>query len=218
MLPPPMMRDWARLLLVHETDTDSTLPQTESPTFLVFEKLRQGLCPIVGIDGFQVLAARALKLAQSEAPRLGAAQVTAQGYLQGFGESAPQTDLDKNRDGEAGVILIAHLFGLFLTFLGQETTQRLVQDVFPHLEAATEPGISTPFENMLHEVNQLRSVSDRLATLADQHPAVEDGLVGISGNIRSIAALLDVFAVVKRRSEEQHGDEPGIQETPNYVM
>jgi exopolyphosphatase/pppGpp-phosphohydrolase len=69
---------------------------------------------------------------------------------------------------------------------------------------------------MLQEVNQLRSVSDRLATLADQHPAVEDGLVGISGNIRSIATLLDVFAVVKRRSEEQHDSEQGFQET-HYV-
>jgi hypothetical protein len=218
-----MMRDWARHLLAHETDTDSTLPQTESPTSLVFEKLRQGLCPIVGVDGFQVLAARALKLAQAETPRLGSALVTAQGYLHGFSESAPQTDQDKAQDGEAGVILIAHLFGLFLTFLGPATTRQLVQDVFPHLEAANESGISTsgistPFENMLQEVNQLKSVSDRLAILADQHPAVEDGLVGISGNIRSIATILDVFAVVKRRSEEQHGDEPSIQETPNYVM
>jgi hypothetical protein len=223
MLPPSMMRDWARHLLAHETDADSTLPQTEPPTFLVFEKLRQGLCPLVGVDGFQVLAARALKLAQSEAPRLDAMQVTAEGGLQGLCKPDPQTDQDKEQDVEAGVILIAQLFGLFLTFLGPATTRQLVQDVFPHLEAANESGISTsgistPFENMLQEVNQLKSVSDRLAILADQHPAVEDGLVGISGNIRSIATILDVFAVVKRRSEEQHGNEPSIQETPNYVM
>jgi hypothetical protein len=71
---------------------------------------------------------------------------------------------------------------------------------------------------MLQEVNRLRSVSDRLQSLADSHPAVGDGLVGISGNIRDIAAILDVFAVIKRRSDGPHEDDPIIQETPNYVM
>ncbi len=218
MLASPMMRDWARHLLADEADAATTSLQRESPTLLVYEKMRQGLRPLVGVDGFQVLAARALTLAQSEAPRLGAVQVTAEGSLCGFGEPEPRTDSDKAKDGEAGVILIAHLFELFLTFLGPATTLRLVQDVFPHLEAAKESGISTPFENMLQEVNQLRSVSDRLQSLADSHPTVEDGLVGISGNIRDIAAILDVFAVIKRRSDGPHEDDPIIQETPNYVM
>jgi hypothetical protein len=218
MLPaPPMMRDWARHLLAHEADAASTSLRTESPTIFVYEKLRQGLCPLVGVDGFQALAARALKLATSEAPSLGAMQITAEGCLRGIDKLAPQTDPDKNLDCEAGVIFIAHLFGLFLTFLGPATTRRLVQDVFPYLESATESNPATPFENMLQEVNRLRSVSDRLDTLADKHPAVEDGLVGISGNIRDIASILDVFAVIKRRSEEPHESELSPQET-NYLM
>jgi len=217
MYPPPMMRDWARHLLAYEADVAATSLQTESPTVLVFEKLRQGLCPLVGVDGFQVLAARALKLARSQAYRLSEVQVTTEGRLRGFGTLHPQTDSEKDQDNDDGVILITHLFGLFLTFLGPATTQRLVQDVFPHLGVSTEAGISSPFENLLQEVNHLRSVSERLETLADKNPAVGDGLVGISGNIRDIAAILDVFAIIKRRAEEPHESELSSQQT-RYVM
>jgi hypothetical protein len=56
---------------------------------------------------------------------------------------------------------------------------------------------------MLEEVNRLRSVSERLQSLAEKHPAVEDGLVGISGNIRDIATILDVFAVIRNRPADE---------------
>jgi len=217
MLPPPKMRDWARHLLARETDAAVPSLQTASPTILVYEKLRQGLCPLVGSDGFQMLAARALTLAKSNVSRPGAAQIAASGELCGFLGSDPQTDQDKDQDGEAGAIFIAHLFGLFLSLLGPVTTQQLVRTVFPGFDVAIEPGLSIPFENMLQEVNQLRSVSERLATLADEHPDVGDGLAGISGNISDIATILDVFAVVKSRSEEPHEGELSVQ-TSRYVM
>jgi hypothetical protein len=217
MLPPPKMRDWARHLLAGETGAAVPPLQTGSQTILVYQKLRQGLCPLVGADGFQMLATRALMLAKSNVSRLGTAQITRGGELCGFGGLDPQTDLDKDEDGEAGVIFIAHLFGLFLALLGPVTTQQLVQNVFPCVDVAPEPGLSNPFENMLREVNQLRSVSERLATIADEHPDVGDGLVGISGNISDIATILDVFTVIKRRSEEPHEGELGVQETC-YLM
>jgi hypothetical protein len=46
---------------------------------------------------------------------------------------------------------------------------------------------------------------------------VGDGLVGISGNIRDIAIILDVFAAIKSRSEEPHEGELSLQ-TSRYVM
>jgi hypothetical protein len=217
MLPQPMMLYRARHLLAYEAVAATTSLQTGSPTFRVYEKLRLQLCPLVGVDGFQVLAARALKLAKSNAPSLGAVQVTAEGCLRGFGELEPQTAPDK--DGEAGAIFIAYLFGLFLSFLGPATTRRLIQDVFPHLEPATESSISTPFENILQEVSQLRSVSERLELLANKHPAVEDGLVGISGNIRYIATILDVFAVIRNGSEGlQESDLSNLNEHANHYV
>jgi hypothetical protein len=217
MLPPPKMRDWARHLLDRVANAAISPLQAESPTILVYEKLRQGLCPLVGVDGFQMLATRALILAKSTVSRLGTVQITADGDLCGFCRLDSQTDSDKDQDGEAGVIFIAQLFGLLLILLGPVTTQNLVQNVFPCLGVATEPGLSTPFENMLQEVDQLRSVSERLTTLADKHPDVGDGLVGISGNIRDIAIILDVFAAIKSRSEEPHEGELSLQ-TSRYVM
>jgi len=190
---------WARHLLAYQVAPVAVSAQAETATFLVYEKLHQQLRTPIGTSGFQALASRALALARLEAPSLKAVQVTAEGCLRGLGELEEQGNLDQC--GEAGVIFIAHLLGLFLTFLGTATTTRLVQDIFPHLEAPRESGTTTPFDGILQEVNNLRSVSDTLESLATEHPAVEDGLMIISGNIRNIATILDVFAVVRNSSD-----------------
>ena len=50
---------------------------------------------------------------------------------------------------------------------------------------------------ILDEVRQLYSVSDRLDTLAEQHPLVSDALVTISGSVRNTATLLEVVVAMK---------------------
>ena len=50
---------------------------------------------------------------------------------------------------------------------------------------------------ILHEVQQLHSVSDRLDSLAEQHPLVSEALLTISGSIRNTATLLEVLITVK---------------------
>jgi hypothetical protein len=50
---------------------------------------------------------------------------------------------------------------------------------------------------ILHEVQQLYSVSDRLDLLAEQHPIVSEGLIGIAGSVRNTATLLEVLVVTK---------------------
>ena len=50
---------------------------------------------------------------------------------------------------------------------------------------------------ILHEVQQLYNVSDRLDLLAEQHPLVSEALITISGSVRNTAALLEV--VVRRK-------------------
>ena len=44
-----------------------------------------------------------------------------------FGEVGSESDVDEA--GEAGIVLIAQLLGLFLTFLGEATTLRLIEDL-----------------------------------------------------------------------------------------
>ncbi len=50
---------------------------------------------------------------------------------------------------------------------------------------------------ILHEVQQLNNVSDRLDTLAEQHPLVEEALLTISGNVRNTATMLEVLVAMK---------------------
>ena len=214
-MPQRMMRKWALDLLTLETGAGATSLQTEHATLLVYEKLRRQLCAPVGVDGFYAVASRALAQAKSEAPRLSPVEVTTEGCLRGLDEL--ETKADPAQDDGVGVVLIAHLLGVFLTFLGAATMRRLVQDVFPLLEAPTEPDTSTPFAFISKEVRELRNVSDRLEGLASKHPAVEDGLVSVAGNIRDIATILDVFVVVKSSPDGlREGDIH--QQTMRYLM
>jgi len=50
---------------------------------------------------------------------------------------------------------------------------------------------------ILHEVQQLHNVSDRLDTLAEKHPLVSEALLGISGSVRNTATLLEVLVVTR---------------------
>ncbi len=50
---------------------------------------------------------------------------------------------------------------------------------------------------ILHEIRQLYNVSDRLDSLAEQHPLVSDALIGISGSVRNNATLLEVVVAMK---------------------
>jgi len=50
---------------------------------------------------------------------------------------------------------------------------------------------------ILHEVQQLYSISDRLDILAEKHPLLSEGLLGISGSVRNTATLLEVLIATK---------------------
>ena len=50
---------------------------------------------------------------------------------------------------------------------------------------------------ILHEATQLHNVSDRLDSLAEQHPLVSDALITISGSVRNTATLLEVLVATR---------------------
>jgi hypothetical protein len=134
-------------------------------------------------------------LARAERPSLSAVQITGDGCLQGRGELELEL-------GEGGVFLIAQLLGLCLDFIGAALTLRLVQDVSPHLSATTQVDTPVPVTAILQEVEELNNVSERLESLANQHPLVEEALLSISGNIRNTAAVLGVLVLIKSKSTE----------------
>jgi hypothetical protein len=145
--------------------------------------------------------------------------MTANGDLRGLGEVESQAE----ESGEAGIILIAQLLGLFLTFLGEATTLRLIEDLRSQVDVRSESALATAatipsaadeaaravtFEDLLLEIDRLRSVSEHIETLADRHPGMEDGLMSVAGNLRSIATVLDVFMLIRSKAG-------GSQEAPN---
>lgn len=50
---------------------------------------------------------------------------------------------------------------------------------------------------ILREVKQLCNVSDRLDSLAEEHPVVSSALLTISGSVRNTATLLEVLVATK---------------------
>jgi len=54
-----------------------------------------------------------------------------------------------------------------------------------------------PSTAILHEVQRLYGVSDRLDALADQHPIVSEALLSISVSVRNTATLLEVLVAMR---------------------
>jgi hypothetical protein len=76
--------------------------------------------------------------------------------------------------------------------------------------------MAAAFEDLLLEIDRLRSVSEHIETLADRHPGMEDGLVSVAGNIRSIATVLDVFTLIRSKAGGPQ-DETTDLETNRYM-
>jgi hypothetical protein len=149
--------------------------------------------------------------------------------LRGLCDDESLTDADQ--DGEAGILLIAELLGLFLAFLGEATTLRLIEDLRLQVEGMEEPAVTTPdattpstdepeiaaaFEDLLIEIDRLRDVSGRIEALADNHPGMEAGLVSVAGNIRNIATVLDVFTLIKSKAGGSQ-DDVAYPQTNGYL-
>ena len=128
---PPETRDLARRLLADEAAADKTSLTTESAVLRVYDKLRSSLCALAGLAGFRSLAARALTLAKAEAPSLREMQVASDGSLQRLGELESQSQ--GHEEDEGGVILLAEILALLITFIGETLTLRLVNDTWPDI-------------------------------------------------------------------------------------
>ena len=127
---PPAIRDFARRLIALEA------ARNEPPAagaVRVGEKLRLPLARLAGEAGFRSLMSRALAMAKAEVPSLVAVQVRADGSLEGL--DGRGNEQDAAVAGEAGVVVVAQLLGLLVTFIGEPLTLRLVRDTWPDVSA-----------------------------------------------------------------------------------
>ena len=125
----PLMRNFARRLVGHEAgDTKSSGTQIPA-AFRGCEKLRLHLATFMGNAGVRTVLARALALSAREGPWLRAVRIKTDGPLERLDEF--EAHLDRNDFTEGGEVLLAHLLGLLVAFIGASLTLRLVREVWP---------------------------------------------------------------------------------------
>lgn len=125
----PAIRDFARRLVALEAARDEQPGAGGCQAARVCEKLRLPLSKLVGVVGFQSLMSRAVAMAAGEVPSLAAVRVLADGSLQGLDGLGNPGDAEAGN--RAGLVVVAQLLGLLMTFIGEPLTLRLVRDAWP---------------------------------------------------------------------------------------
>ena len=123
----PEIQDLARRLLAFAAHDNSSKPRVDAAE-QVIQDFRLRLIRLTGVDGFKALLSRALTLAKAEGSSLNMVTVRADGSVLGFDE------IEQGQAGaaeEAGIVLVAHLLELLVTFIGESLTLRLVRDTWP---------------------------------------------------------------------------------------
>lgn len=95
----------------------------------VSERFRTVLTTLLGAAGFHALLARAVTLAKAEDPALTATAVKADGSLEGLPPVAGPDGA--RRFGEGEVVLVAHVVGLLVTFIGEALMLQVVKEAWP---------------------------------------------------------------------------------------
>jgi hypothetical protein len=128
----PEIQDLAQRLLALEAARLNSSAARADAAAQVIEKLRLHLIKLAGVAGFRSLLSRALTLAKAEAPSLNIVRIRADGSLEGF------DGIEGSREGEAGaaagqagMVLVANLLELLVTFIGKPLTLRLVNGTWP---------------------------------------------------------------------------------------
>lgn len=127
----PRMRDFAERLIACETRENKSFGTKIPAAFPVCEKLRSHLANLMGNTGFHALLSRALARAEADVPSLRAMQVKADGSLARLDKLGVQASPEELAKGS--VVLVAHLLGLLVAFIGEDLTLRLVREVWPKL-------------------------------------------------------------------------------------
>ena len=125
----PEIQDLARRLLAFEAAHQNSSDARVDVAVRVIEELRMHLSKLMGVDGFRSLLSRALTLAKAGGPSLNMVHVRADGSLEGF--DGIEQSQEAGAAGQAGIILVAHLLELLVTFIGAPLTLRLVRDKWP---------------------------------------------------------------------------------------
>lgn len=106
----------------------------------VCAKLQGPITKFGGPVGYFSLLSRALALAKNEQPSLRILRLTADGAMKKIHEESENADSEvPTPDDGAGDLLIAHLLGLLLTFIGESLMMTLLYDAWPDETFVSRP-------------------------------------------------------------------------------
>jgi len=142
---PPVARTLARRMLLHEAGGRAEPAALAEAAGRAEARLRGRLAGLIGLTGYTILVARAVRLARAEVPALeGVAVDTGETGSDGSLHGVPAF---ARASGDAAVAeaglsaILAHVIGLLITFIGEDLALRLVREAWPELasdQAASE--------------------------------------------------------------------------------
>jgi hypothetical protein len=106
-----------------EAARNDILSEEQCMAARVCEKMRAPIAKLAGVAGFRPLITRAVALAKSDAASLDVIEVRSDGSLAGFEAFDSQA--------EAGIVVVARLLELLVTFIGISITLQILRDVWP---------------------------------------------------------------------------------------
>jgi hypothetical protein len=127
----PQMRSVAKHLMDYDAPRSEPSEAKTLAAFPVTEKLRSHLAGLMGPAGFRALLSRALVLASVEVPWLRAMHVKADGTLEA--QEPVQAPVGSAEFLEGSVVLLAHLLGLLVAFIGPNLTSRIAGEIWPQI-------------------------------------------------------------------------------------
>ena len=129
----PRWRNLTERLITFETKENMPSGTKIPGACLASDKLRPHLVSLMGSIGYRALLARALGLAKAEFAWLQGVQIKTDASCEGFEELEAHVDPDEFSEGS--VVLLSHLLGLLVAFIGEELTLRLVRQAWPKLSS-----------------------------------------------------------------------------------
>ena len=122
-----MMRISAERLVAHERSGSASSKSNPTAAFVVIETLGPHFGALMGAAGFRALISRALVLASAEVAWLSELHVKADCSFEGLNELEAQANSEEISN--AGLVLLARLLGLLVTFIGEELTLQLLSNI-----------------------------------------------------------------------------------------
>jgi DNA-binding response OmpR family regulator len=116
-------------ILMHESYFGSPGETSKPSLFKVCDKLRTRMQVLSGENGFRSFLCRALMLSRSEVVWLGTVNISAEGHFDGLRRAEAKLTRIEAIRGET--VMIGHFLGLLFTFIGNQITRILLQDIWP---------------------------------------------------------------------------------------